>query len=43
MSEAADKLVERAQQARREKRLADAREDWLAAIKLLRRGSLKNT
>ena len=37
MSEAADKLVERAQQARREHRLADAREDWLAAIELLRR------
>src|SRR5664279_3014351 len=37
MSEAADKLLERAEQARCEKRLADAREDWLTAIELLRR------
>lgn len=36
MSEAADKLLERAQQAQREKRLRDARRDWLAAIELLR-------
>ena len=37
MPEASDKVIERAQLAQREHRLAEARQDWLAAIELLRR------
>src|SRR5271167_713009 len=36
MSEAGETLIERAQLAQREHRLADARQNWLAAVDLIR-------
>lgn len=41
MSDVADKLMQRAVKARKEKRLADAKRDWAAAVELCRRAGAR--